>query len=152
MNVSEISSKDLENFENNGFVYFKSFMDLDLINIAISRFKHIFKGDFETGVRPDKIKWREDKNDLTEPRSMCNIWKSDVSIARITLNQKIGEFASKLMNWPGARANQDNIFWVPLLILGRLDHSNFEIIRLSKDIKIDFEKKIKKNISYIFFL
>tara|TARA_B100001250_G_C19816280_1_gene798619 strand:- start:5103 stop:5948 length:846 start_codon:yes stop_codon:yes gene_type:complete len=109
-----ISSKDLENFNNNGFISFEKFINLDLIESAISRFGHIFRGDFETGVQPDKIKWMEGKSyDRTKPRSMCNIWKSDIAIARITLNKKIGEVAAKLMNWSGTRLNQDNIFWVP---------------------------------------
>ena len=49
--------------------------------------------------------------DLT--RQICNAWKSDNTIARVVLAEKIGRVCAELRDWPGARINQDNVIWKP---------------------------------------
>ena len=46
-------------------------------------------------------------------RQICNGWKSDHAIARVVLREEIGRCCAQLMNWPGARINQDNVIWKP---------------------------------------
>lgn len=57
-------------------------------------------------------------------REMCNAWKCDRysvapsyiltyelrSIASVVTSSQIGRYASELMNWPGAKLAQDDIF------------------------------------------
>ena len=110
MSTHEVTKEDIEKFKENGYIIYENFINRDLVERALSRVVPIFSGEFETGVLPDKVKWQEDDR---SSGSMCNIWKSDRTVAQITLSEKVGKFAAELMNWPGTRANQDNIFLVP---------------------------------------
>ena len=108
-----IGKKEVSQFEEDGFLIFKDFIDQDLSGKAIDRFEPIFSGEFETGVLPDKIKWLKDRDPEGVPRSMCNAWKADRVLANVALAEKIGMVAAKLMGWPGTRCNQDSVMWVP---------------------------------------
>ena len=115
MSTHEVTKEDIEKFKENGYIIYENFINRDLVERALSRVMPIFSGEFETGVLPDKVKWQKDGSggDDYSSGSMCNIWKSDRTVAQITLSEKVGKFAAELMNWPGTRANQDNIFLVP---------------------------------------
>ena len=113
MQPSIIQKKEIKQFHEDGFLIFKNFLDGSLSEKAIRRFEPIFSGEFETGVLPDKVKWLKGRDPENVPRSMCNVWKADRIMANITLAEKIGIVAAKLMGWPGTRCNQDFIMWVP---------------------------------------
>ena len=105
---------DLQNdFEENGFIIIKNFLDLNYLNKFINKFEPLFRGDFETGVEPDEWNWKfgRDPNNVT--RQICNAWKSDNLIKSIVCHKVIGESCSKLMNWKGAKLIQDNVLWKP---------------------------------------
>ena len=61
-----------EFFNKNGFVVFENVLSKNDLNKVRKKYKKIFKGQYETGVVPDKIKWvyGRDKNNI--PRSVCN--------------------------------------------------------------------------------
>ena len=115
MSTHVVTQEDIEKFKENGYIIYENFINRDLVERALSRVKPIFNGEFETGVLPDKTKWQKDGSGVDDcsSGSMCNIWKSDRTVAQITLSEKVGKYAAELMNWPGSRANQDNIFFVP---------------------------------------
>ena len=108
-----IGKKEIERFNEDGFLIFENFLDADLTRSAIQRFEPIFCGEFETGVLPDKVKWLKGRDPDGVPRSMCNIWKADRGLAKLALSEKIGRVAAEIMGWPGTRCNQDFIMWVP---------------------------------------
>ena len=101
-----------EFFNKNGFVIFENVLNKNDLNKVRKKYKKIFKGHYETGVVPDKIKWvyGRDKNNI--PRSVCNAWKSDYDVARVVLSKKIGELVASLQNWTSTRLNQDSLIWV----------------------------------------
>jgi len=108
-----IGKKEIERFNEDGFLIFENFLDADLTRSAIQRFEPIFCGEFETGVLPDKVKWLKGRDPDGVPRSMCNVWKADRGLAKLVLSEKIGRVAAEIMGWPGTRCNQDFIMWVP---------------------------------------
>ena len=57
MAAPRITQKEIDHFNEDGFIIFDKFIDIELINKAVSRIETIFNGEFETGVVPDKIKW-----------------------------------------------------------------------------------------------
>ena len=101
-----------EFFNKNGFVVFENVLNKNDLNKVRQKYKKIFKGQYETGVVPDKIKWvyGRDKNNI--PRSVCNAWKSDYDVARVVLSKKIGQLVASLQNWTSTRLNQDSLIWV----------------------------------------
>jgi len=103
----------LKDFNQNGFLILDKFIDLQYIDKLRKRIEPLFKGQFETAIEPDEWNWKygRDPNDVT--RQICNAWKSDNLIKKIVCHSIIGEFASKLMDWKGARLLQDNVLWKP---------------------------------------
>ena len=100
MSTHEVTQEDIEKFKENGYIIYENFINRDLVECALSRVKQIFNGEFETGVLPDKTKWQKDGSGVDDcsSGSMCNIWKSDRTVAQITLSEKVGKFAAELMN------------------------------------------------------
>jgi ectoine hydroxylase-related dioxygenase (phytanoyl-CoA dioxygenase family) len=105
---------DIDRFHEDGFVVVESVLDQATIEAGRDRFPKLFRGEFETGLRPDEWNWREgrDAGDLT--RQICNGWKADRVIASIALRADVGRVCAELRDWPGARINQDNVLWKPL--------------------------------------
>jgi phytanoyl-CoA hydroxylase len=103
----------LLDFNQNGFLVLDKFIDLQYLDKLRERIEPLFKGEFETGLEPDEWNWKygQDADDVT--RQICNAWKSDNLIKQIVCNSIIGECASKLMGWDGARLLQDNVIWKP---------------------------------------
>lgn len=108
-----ISQPELEQFSKDGFIVRESALSKDLVDMAKDRFEKLFAGRYATGLTPDEVNWQSgrDPNDVT--RQICNAWKADPGLAQILLSESLGEACASLMNWPGTRLNQDNIFWKP---------------------------------------
>ena len=108
-----LTAIDIKKFDENGFIEIKKLIDLKDLNKIKKKYKKIFDGKYSTDVVPDKIKWVKgrDANDI--PRSLCNVWKSEIDIAKIVLSAKIGEAAAKLSRWKSTKLNQDSLIWVP---------------------------------------
>ncbi|MEM7542912.1 MAG: phytanoyl-CoA dioxygenase family protein [Pseudomonadota bacterium] len=100
-------------FKRDGFLVVRGLLTKPLVQLLLARFEALFAGQYQTGVMPDEVNWRagRDPNDVT--RQICNAWKADPVIARVVLNATIGRFCAQLGGWPGARINQDNLFWKP---------------------------------------
>ena len=100
-------------FDENGYVIVENFVPSDLVSAAKTRFEPLFRGEFGTGIQPDEWNWREGVSPADHTRQICNGWKSDRTIARVVLREAVGQCAAQLMDWPGARINQDNVIWKP---------------------------------------
>ena len=107
------SSEQYHQFHRDGFLVVPRFLTGDEVSAARARFEPLFRGEFETGLQPDEWNWREGVDDPARPRQICNGWKSDPAIARVVLSTKVGEGCARLMDWDGARINQDNVIWKP---------------------------------------
>ena len=108
-----LCENQISQFHENGYLIVAGFNAVDLVHEARSRFELLFGGEFETGLQPDEWNWREGQSDENLARQICNGWKSDRHIARLVLAEKVGEACTSLMDWPGARINQDNVIWKP---------------------------------------
>lgn len=103
---------DKNKFLEEGFFEIKNFFKKkELIDIK-KRYKKIFEGNYSTGVVPDKIKWVKGRDKNNIPRSLCNVWKSDKSVAKVVLSKKLGKAVAYFGGWKSSRLNQDSLIWV----------------------------------------
>jgi len=109
----EISDAERGSFANDGFLIVDRLIDSAIVTGLHQAFANLFRGEFETGVRPDEVNWQEQTGDPTLSRQICNGWKANRDIARVVLNQSIGEAIAKLAGWPGVRIMIDNVIWKP---------------------------------------
>ena len=113
MSAIELSASDIEAFGRDGFVVKPGVLDADTVGALHSRFERLFGGEFETGVRPDEVNWQAGRDDPGLTRQLCNVWKADRLIAATALRGDLARLCAVLAGWPGARINQDNLFWKP---------------------------------------
>ena len=92
-----MKNEDLSNFEKNGFIILKNVFDKKYLDKIKSNCYKLFKQDYQTGLLPDKIKWKKSDKKNNLPRSLCNIWKSNRTVASLSLNNRIGKIASFLI-------------------------------------------------------
>lgn len=100
-------------FADNGYLIVRNFNSMQRVDEARTRFERLFRGEFETGLQPDEWNWRCGVSDARLTRQICNGWKADRAIARLVLDERVGEACAELMSWPGTRINQDNVIWKP---------------------------------------
>ncbi len=108
-----LNQQQKDHFHQQGYVVVEDFNDHERIAQALARFEPLFAGEFETGLEPDEWNWRQGVSPEDHTRQICNGWKSDRAIARLVLDEKVGKACAQLMDWPGARINQDNVIWKP---------------------------------------
>ena len=108
-----LTQDQIARFGKDGFLVVEHLIDAPTVEILRERFARLFRGDFETGVRPDEVNWQEGTGDPTLTRQICNGWKADREIARTVLDESIGRALAELAGWPGARLVQDNLLWKP---------------------------------------
>lgn len=109
----EPTAEQLRNFRNDGFLIVERFLDPEQALCISERFEPLFTGVFETGLQPDEWNWRVGRDDPCLTRQICNGWKADRTVARAVLSELVGRWITVLMDWPGARINQDNVIWKP---------------------------------------
>ncbi len=108
-----LTQDQIARFGEDGFLVVERLIDEGTAAALRERFVRLFRGDFETGVRPDEVNWQEGTGDPTLTRQICNGWKADRGIARVVLDEGIGRALAALAGWPGARLIQDNLLWKP---------------------------------------
>ncbi len=109
----EISTVDQENFNNDGFLIVDSLIESSIVPGLHQTFTDLFRGKFETGVRPDEVNWQEATGDPSLSRQVCNGWKANRDIARVVLDEAIGKAIARLSGWSGVRIMIDNVVWKP---------------------------------------
>ena len=108
-----LSQDQRTRFGEDGFLVVERLIGADTVAALRVCFARLFRGEFETGVRPDEVNWQEATGDPSLTRQICNGWKADRGIARVVLDAGIGRALAELAGWPGARVIQDNLLWKP---------------------------------------
>ena len=109
----ELDASACQSFDNDGFVVVEQLIDSDHIGKLHRAFSDLFKGKFETGVRPDEVNWQQADGDPSLTRQICNGWKANRDIAAVVLDESIGKAIATLSGWPGVRIMIDNVIWKP---------------------------------------
>jgi ectoine hydroxylase-related dioxygenase (phytanoyl-CoA dioxygenase family) len=111
--MSIFSGKQRAAFDADGFLIVEDLVSTETVEKLRRSFDSLFRGEFETGVRPDEVNWQEGKSDPTRTRQICNGWKADREIARIVLSETLGARIAALTGWRGVRIMIDNVIWKP---------------------------------------
>jgi len=109
----EITDEQIESFNNDGFVVVGRIISDENVALLRERLDVLFSGEYETGIGPDEVNWKKDRDPIQNTRQICNGWKSDRYVASVVLRQDIGKACAVLGGWPGTRISQDNILWKP---------------------------------------
>jgi ectoine hydroxylase-related dioxygenase (phytanoyl-CoA dioxygenase family) len=108
-----VTKDQIEQFKEDGFLIVDQLIDDKKVEKIRNCFERLFRGEFETGVRPDEVNWQEKTGDHSLTRQICNAWKADRDIAEVVLREDLGKAVADLGGWPGARIMIDNILWKP---------------------------------------
>ncbi|MFT4582239.1 MAG: phytanoyl-CoA hydroxylase [Gammaproteobacteria bacterium] len=109
----KLTQQNIEQFSLDRFIVLENIIDLTALRCLRERYDALFAGDFESGLLPDEVNWREGRDRADATRQICNAWKGDRFVAEVMLGEHIGRACAMLGGWPGARINQDNCFWKP---------------------------------------
>lgn len=108
-----VNPKQIDQFNEDGFLVIERFIDDPVVETIRACFERLFRGEFETGVKPDEVNWQEETGDPSLTRQICNGWKADRKIADIVLREDLGKAIAELGDWPGTRIMIDNVIWKP---------------------------------------
>ncbi|KAA8694272.1 phytanoyl-CoA dioxygenase family protein [Pseudomonas caricapapayae] len=100
-------------FKEDGFIICDEIINQEDVELLLNRFEVIFDGEYETGLDPDEVNWKKNRDSESLTRQICNGWKSDRYVASVILRSEIGRACAYLGDWPGARLTQDNLLWKP---------------------------------------
>ena len=109
----EITDEQIESFSSDGFVVVDRIISDENVALLRERLDVLFSDEYETGIGPDEVNWKKDRDPIQNTRQICNAWKSDRYVASVVLRQDIGKACAVLGGWPGTRISQDNILWKP---------------------------------------
>ena len=109
----ELSTANRQQFDDDGFLVVDELIDPAALPNLHEAFERVFRGDFETGVRPDEVNWQEGESDPDRARQICNGWKASRDIARVVLDESLGKAIATLTGWSGVRIMIDNVVWKP---------------------------------------
>jgi len=109
----ELSPAQADQFDKDGFLLVDRIVDDAAVDRVVARFEPLFRGEFETGVRPDEVNWQEGRDSPELSRQICCGWKADRVISTIVFRADIGRACARLGGWPGARVHVDNVLWKP---------------------------------------
>lgn len=98
-------------FHADGFVVVERLIAPPDIPVLHQAFDDVFSGVFATGVRPDEVNWQQGESDPSLSRQICNGWKANRDIARIVLDEGLGQTIADLAGWSGTRIMIDNVIW-----------------------------------------
>ena len=109
----ELSPAQADQFDKDGFLLVDRIVNDAAVDRVVARFEPLFRGEFETGVRPDEVNWQEGRDSPELSRQICCGWKADRAISTIVFRADIGRACARLGGWPGARVHVDNVLWKP---------------------------------------
>jgi ectoine hydroxylase-related dioxygenase (phytanoyl-CoA dioxygenase family) len=109
----ELSDAQVQQFRRDGLLLVEDLLDAVTVDRLRERYERLFRGEFETGVAPDEVNWREGKSDPSLTRQICNGWKADRLIASVVFREDLGRAIARLAGWSGARVMIDNVIWKP---------------------------------------
>ncbi|CAN0294158.1 unnamed protein product [Pylaiella littoralis] len=96
-----------------GYVKGTQLLDDATVARLRARLPLLFRGEFDTGIYPDEMHWREGISKNDAPREIVNAWKADRTVAAVVLSERLGGLAASLAGWESARVAQDDVVWKP---------------------------------------
>jgi ectoine hydroxylase-related dioxygenase (phytanoyl-CoA dioxygenase family) len=109
----EPTREQVETYRRDGFLVVEEFVPADEVVRARARFERAFAHEWETGLAPDEVNYVPGETPPDKTRQLCNVWKSDRTLASVVLASRVGEFCARLAGAPGMRLAQDNAIWKP---------------------------------------
>jgi ectoine hydroxylase-related dioxygenase (phytanoyl-CoA dioxygenase family) len=113
MSNFELTEDQIHRFNEDGFLIVDRLIDEETVELLRERYERLFRGEFETHVRPDEVNWQEGTGDPSLTRQICNGWKADRAVARVVFRTDLGKAIATLGRWSGARVMIDNVLWKP---------------------------------------
>ena len=107
------SPEQISAYRRDGFLVVPEFLEGALVDEVLGRFEHVFGHVWETGIAPDEVNYIPGVTPPDRTRQLCNVWKSDRSVASVTLSEHNAAFAAGLTGASALRLNQDNLIWKP---------------------------------------
>jgi ectoine hydroxylase-related dioxygenase (phytanoyl-CoA dioxygenase family) len=109
-----LTEQQVADFHRDGFLIIEEgFLSEPAIEALRDRFGALFAGEYETGIAPDEVNWKEGRDPEDRTRQICNGWRADDTVAAQVLSEKTGRLAAQLMGYRGTRMLQDNCLWKP---------------------------------------
>ena len=109
-----LSEQQMADFHEDGFLIIEEgFLSDAAVEALRERFAALFAGQFETGISPDEVNWKEGRDPEDRTRQICNGWRADDVVAAQVLSERTGRLAAQLMGYRGTRVLQDNCLWKP---------------------------------------
>ena len=108
-----LTKAQIDAFHRDGYVLADGLADDAAVEALRARYEPMFRGEFDTGIMPDEVNWREGRSDPSLTRQICCGWKGDLTVAQTVLRADIGRACATLGGWPGARVFVDNVLWKP---------------------------------------
>jgi ectoine hydroxylase-related dioxygenase (phytanoyl-CoA dioxygenase family) len=103
----------IESYRRDGFLIVERFLEPVELDRIREHFMRVFEHEWETGIAPDEVNYVPGVTEPELTRQLCNVWKADRVLARVTLSRRVGEFAVGLAAVDGVRLAQDNAIWKP---------------------------------------
>jgi ectoine hydroxylase-related dioxygenase (phytanoyl-CoA dioxygenase family) len=114
MVVESFTPDQVASFHRDGFLIVEEgLVPGEALERLRDRYRRLFDGEYETGIRPDEVNWMKGRDPEDRTRQLCNAWKADRLIASQVLSARIGRLAAQLMGYHGVRILQDNVLWKP---------------------------------------
>jgi len=109
----ELSEQQVDAYNADGFLIVDKLVEQEDVDRIVARYDLLFRSEFETGIAPDEVNWREGRDSDEFTRQICNGWKADRTIARYALGEEVGRVIGRLTGWSGVRIMTDNVLWKP---------------------------------------
>jgi ectoine hydroxylase-related dioxygenase (phytanoyl-CoA dioxygenase family) len=109
----DLTHEQVAAFERDGFLIVDRLLDDATVVALRAAMERLFRGEYETGVRPDEVNWEYGKSDPNLTRQICNGWKSDRTLAATILRADLARAVARLGGWRGTRVMIDNVIWKP---------------------------------------
>lgn len=103
--------RQLANFKKDGFLITDRLIDDNTVRQLRDAFDELFRGNFETGVEPDEVNWKQGESDPALSRQICNGWKANRAVARTVLDATLAQAIATFSGWSGVRIMIDNVIW-----------------------------------------
>ena len=113
MTSTDPTPEQIQQYARDGFLIVERWLSDDEVERTRERFHACFEHEWETGLAPDEVNYTPGVTPPDRTRQLCNVWKADRWLARITLAERNARFAAKLAGAPGMRLLQDNMIWKP---------------------------------------
>src|SRR5438270_882774 len=106
--------EQVASFQRDGFLIVpEAFISAATLDSLREAFARLFRGEYQTGIKPDEVNWVAGRDPEDRTRQICNGWKADPWIAAQVLSERTGRLAAQLMGYRGTRIWQDNCIWKP---------------------------------------